>query len=40
MYGLRSSKRKDSLSSEDNDYEEAYAKFQFQVDFHTKSNQT
>ena len=40
MYGLRPSKRKDSLSSEDNDYEEAYAKIQFQVDFPTKSNQT
>ena len=40
MYGLRSSKRKGSLSSEDNDYEESYATIQFQVDFPTKPKQT
>ena len=40
MFGRRSSKRKDSLSSEDNDYEESYANIHFQVDFPTKPNQT
>ena len=40
MYIKRSSKRKDSVSSEDNDYEESYANIQFQVDFPTKPNQT
>ena len=40
MYIKRTSKRKDSVSSEDNDYEESYANIQFQVDFPTKSNQT
>ena len=40
MFGRRSSKRKDSLSSEDNDYEESYASIHFQVDFPTKPNQT
>ena len=40
MYIKWTSKRKDSVSSEDNDYEESYANIQFQVDFPTKSNQT
>ena len=40
MYIKRTSKRKDSVSSEDNDYEESYANIQFQVDFPTKPNQT
>ena len=37
---LRSSKRKGSVSSEENDYEELYANIRFQVDFPLKSNQT
>ena len=35
---LRSSKRKGSVSSEENDYEELYANIRFQVDFPLKSN--
>ena len=37
---IRSSKRRDSVSSEENDYEESYAKIQFQVEYPTKPNQT
>ena len=40
MYGIRSSKRKDSGSSEENDYKESYANIHFQIDYPTKSNQT
>ena len=40
MFGLRSSKRRDSISSEENDYEESYANINFQVDFPTEPNQT
>ena len=40
MYVIRKRTRKDSLSSEENDYEESYATIQFQVDFPTKKNQT
>jgi len=39
MFVRRSSNRKDTLSSEDNDYEEAYATINFQVDFPTKPNE-
>ena len=39
MFVKRSSNRKDTLSSEDNDYEEAYANINFQVDFPTKPNE-
>ena len=37
---IRSSKRRDSISSEENDYEESYANIQFQVEYPTKPNQT
>ena len=37
---IRSSKRRDSVSSEENDYEESYARIQFQVEYPTKPNQT
>ena len=40
MFELRSSKRRDSISSEENDYEESYANINFQVDFPTEPNQT
>ena len=37
---VRSQKRKDTVSSEENDYEEVYANIQFQVEFPTKQSQT
>ena len=40
MSGLRPGKRKDTVSSTENDYEESYATIQFRVDYPTKSNQT
>ena len=40
MYGMRSTKRKDSGSSEENDYKESYAIIHFQIDYPTKLNQT
>jgi hypothetical protein len=40
MFVKRSSNRKDTVSSEENDNEENYAKINFQVEFPTKPNQT
>ena len=40
MYGMRSSKRKGTVSSEEDDYKESYANIHFQIDYPTKSNQT
>ena len=40
MFVKRSTKRKDTVSSEENDNEEMYAKIQFQVEFSTKPNET
>ena len=39
MYGLRSTKRKETVSSEENDYKESYANIHFQIDFPTKPKQ-
>ena len=40
MYGLRSTKRKDSGSLEEYDYKESYAIIYFQIDYPIKTNQT
>ena len=40
MSGLRPTKRKDTVSSTENDYQESYATIQFRVDYPTKSNET
>ena len=40
MFQGRSLKKKTTVSSEENDFQELYAKFQFKVDYPTKSNQT
>ena len=39
MFQGRSLKKKTTVSSEENDFQELYAKFQFKVDYPTKSNQ-
>jgi len=39
MFVKRSTKRKDTVSSEENDYEETYATINFQVEFPTERNQ-
>ncbi len=39
MYGLRSTKRKDSGFLEEFDYKESYAISYFKIDYPTKSNQ-
>ena len=39
MSELRSSKRKETVSSEENDFQELYATIQFKVDYPTKTNQ-
>ena len=40
MFVKRSEKRKDTVSSEENDYDESYASINFQVEFPTERNQT
>ena len=40
MFVKRSEKRKDTVSSEENDYDELYASINFQVEFPTEKNQT
>ena len=40
MSGLRPTKRKDTVSSTENDYQESYATIQFRLDYPTKSNET
>ena len=40
MFQGRSAKKKTTISSEENDFQELYAKLQFKVDYPTKPNQT
>ena len=40
MSEIRTGKRKETVSSEESDFQEIYATIQFKVEYPTKSNQT